>query len=137
MLVGNNERTEEKVVIHIVIMQYLLYNRYMSLKFNKQQLDLFEKKANQYNSEEELLVSLQSIKVRNGEWSVVEYDGMRGTVDPLTGAIFVDNFAYSLYRIFIEMIKQRDRKRKYAHKMEVEHHEKLSLLDEAFPDEKF
>lgn len=90
-------------------------------KFTKEQIDKFEKKAEEFNSEEELLITLNAIRVRDKQVFIMQYEGLGGTKDPVTGAYFLDDHAYTLYANFIEEIKKRDKKRNYARKMEVEH----------------
>lgn len=101
----------------------------MLQKFTKQQIDAFEKKANEFNSEEELLITLKAIRIRDGQRFIMQYEGLRGTVDPVTGAIFIDNHAYTLYQKFIEEIQKRDKRKDYARKMEAEHLEQLALQE--------
>lgn len=103
----------------------------MIQKFTKQQIDAFEKKANEFNSEEELLVTLKAIRLRdNGEHVIMQYEGLRNTIDPVTGALFIDEHAYTLYSKFIEEIKKRDKRRNYAKKMQAEHHGEQVLKEE-------
>lgn len=99
------------------------------VKFTKQQIDAFEKKANEFNSEEELLITLKAIRIRDGQRFIMQYEGLKGTVDPVTGAIFIDNHAYTLYQKFIEEIQKRDKRKNYARKMESEHLEQLALQE--------
>lgn len=101
----------------------------MAQKFTTEQINKFEKKAGQFNSEEELLITLKAIRVRDGERFVMQYEGLRGTTDPVTGAIFVDDHAYDLYSRFIEEIKKKDKRRTYAKKMQAEHHEEQVLKE--------
>lgn len=93
------------------------------IQFTKEQIDKFEKKASEFDSEEELLITLKAIRIRDGQRFVMQYEGLKGSIDPVTGAIFVDNHAFTLYQKFIEEIKARDKRKNYAKKMQEQHYE--------------
>lgn len=97
------------------------------MNFTREQIKKFELKASEYESENDLLVGLKAISIVNGSWSVIEYEGLKGKKDPITGVLFSDNFPYTLYQKLILKIKDLDKKRAYAKKMQAEHYEQQAL----------
>ncbi len=106
----------------------MVYNRNMAkIKFTKEQIDKFQAKMGDYASEEDFLTSYGAVKYVEGERCIMEYTGIAGKPDPITGATFTNDFPYSLYQLLIEEVQKRTKKKQYAIKKEVEHLEQTAL----------
>lgn len=81
---------------------------------SKEQLDAFELKAGEYESEDALLVGLRAVRFRDGQMIVLKYDYLAGTKDPITGLTFKNDVPYTFYTHLVEELKKRDRQRDYA-----------------------
>lgn len=93
----------------------------------KEHIDAFEKYAENYENEQELLLSLGSISLgSNGERQVVLKHGLKGSICPVTGLKYTSDISYPLYQNLIQEIKNRASRRYYAKKKQQEEYERMA-----------
>ena len=95
--------------------------------FTKENIKRFEETASHYDNETDMLVALKAIKISNDQMFVIQYLGLKGRKDPVSGAEFTTDFPFALYRELIEELYKKEKKKKYAEKMSLEHFEATAL----------
>lgn len=98
-----------------------------SQEIQKEHIDKFEKYAQDFDNEQDLLLGLRAISLQgeNNTWAVCEYIALKGSICPVTGLKFTNDTPFSLYSDLIEAMKNRARKRAYAEKKKNEEYERM------------
>ena len=102
---------------------------------NTKQLKQFETCVEQYDSEEAFFVGLKALKIRDGQKVVMEYKGLKGTIDKVTGMTFPTDTPYHFYSKCLEQLMEHDNKVEYAVRKQTELVESESLETEVIINE--
>lgn len=97
------------------------------VKPTREQVKKFEKVLYKYKSKQEFLVARGCIRAYESTWSIMYYEGMIGTADPISGVPFNSNFPLELYEMMIEEVNKLDRQREYAKNKQVENYSQLEF----------
>jgi hypothetical protein len=84
-------------------------------KIEESHVKLFSKEFNKFHSEEDFFVAKRCIKIdKNGNWIVMQYEGLKNMKDPITGIHFESSIPFDLYRRIQDKIEKKKRIEQYA-----------------------
>lgn len=110
-----------------------------SYHLNEEQLKAFEKRVDMYDSDEAFFVGIHAIKLgtKPREWIVMQYDGLTGKKEPITGMVFPNDIPYMFYEKCLEQLMKREKRRDFAIKMREKDLEQMAIQNEDLTDVNF